>query len=163
MPASWLAAVLQRNGDRRVLQIIDEAWAAVRHGARHFQGSLKLSRTYGVSTWLVCHKPADLSAQSDDGTAVAKISAGLLSDIQTRIILRQPPDQVGVATDLFALTERERDWIGQLARGRALWRLQSRGAVVQTVLTDAEKRLCDTDQKMRATEGSFVANSGMVA
>ena len=64
----------------------------------------------------------------------------LLADIQTRIILRQPPDQVGVAADLFALTERERDWIGQLARGRALWRLQSRGAVVQTVLTEAEKR-----------------------
>ena len=28
--------------------MIDEAWAAVRHGARHFQASLKLSRTYGV-------------------------------------------------------------------------------------------------------------------
>jgi type IV secretory pathway VirB4 component len=146
---SWLAAVLQRNGDRRVLQVIDEAWAAVRHGARHFQGSLKLSRAYGVSTWLVCHKPADLSAQSDDGTAVAKISAGLLSDIQTRIILRQPPDQVAVAAELFALSERERDWIGQLARGRALWRLQARGAVVQTVLTEAEKRLCDTDSAMQ--------------
>lgn len=146
---SWLAAVLQRSGCRRVLQVIDEAWAAVRHGARHFQGSLKLSRTYGVSTWLVCHRPADLTAQSDDGTAVAKISAGLLSDIQTRIILRQPPDQVAVAAELFALTERERNWIGQLARGRALWRLQERGAVVQTVLTDAEKRLCDTDTAMQ--------------
>lgn len=145
---SWLAATLQRRDDRRVLQVIDEAWAAVRHGARHFQGSLKLSRTYGVSTWLVCHRPSDLSAQTDDGTAVAKISAGLLSDIQTRIILRQPHDQVAVAADLFALSERERDWIGQLARGRGLWRLQNHGAVVQTVLTEAERRLCDTDTAM---------------
>jgi type IV secretory pathway VirB4 component len=145
---AWLAAALQRDSDRRVLQVIDEAWAAVRHGARHFQGSLKLSRTYGVSTWLVCHRPADLSAQSDDGTAIAKISAGLLSDIQTRIILRQPPDQVDIAADMFALSERERVWLGRLPRGRALWRLQRRGALVQTILTRREAGLADTDAAM---------------
>ena len=145
---SWLTAVLQRDSDRRVIQVIDEAWAAVRHGARHFQGSLKLARTYGVSTWLICHRPADLTAQTDDGTADAKIAAGLLSDIQTRIVFRQPPDQVGVARDLFALSDRETAWVGQLVRGRALWRLQNRGAVVHTVLTAAEKSTFDTDQSM---------------
>jgi Helicase HerA, central domain len=145
---SWLAAALQRDSKRRVLQVIDEAWAAVRHGARHFQGSLKLSRTYGVSTWLVCHRPADLTAQADDGTSVAKIAAGLLSDVQTRIVFRQPPDQVPVAGEMFALSERERTWCGQLVRGRALWRLQRRGAVVHTVLTTAERVLCDTDESM---------------
>ena len=145
---AWLAAVLQRDSDRRVLQVIDEAWAAVRHGARHFQGSLKLSRTYGVSTWLICHRPADLTAQADDGTSIAKIAAGLLSDIQTRVIFRQPPDQVPVAAEMFALSERERAWCGQLVRGRALWRLQRRGAVVHTVLTAAERALCDTDEAM---------------
>jgi type IV secretory pathway VirB4 component len=145
---SWLTAVLQRDSDRRVIQVIDEAWAAVRHGARHFQGSLKLARTYGVSTWLICHRPADLTAQTDDGTADAKIAAGLLSDIQTRIVFRQPPDQIGVACDLFALTDRETAWVGQLVRGRALWRLQSRGAVVHTVLTATENALVDTDQAM---------------
>lgn len=146
---SWLASVLQRDSDRRVLQVIDEAWAAVRHGARHFQGSLKLARTYGVSTWLVCHRPADLTAQSDDGTSIAKISAGLMSDIQTRIIMRQPPDQVAIAAEMFALSEREQSWIGQLPRGRALWRLQRRGALVQTILTRREMAVGDTDQSMR--------------
>ena len=145
---SWLAATLHRSDDRRVIQVIDEAWAAVRHGARHFQGSLKLSRTYGVSTWLVCHRPDDLTAQADDGTAVAKIAAGLLSDIQTRIILRQPPDQVADAAELFALTDRERDWIRYLARGRGLWHLQNHAAVVQTVLTEREKQICNTDTAM---------------
>ena len=146
---SWLGAVLQRDSDRRVLQVIDEAWAAVRHGARHFQGSLKLSRTYGVSTWLICHRPADLTAQSDDGTADAKIAAGLLSDIQTRIIFRQPVDQVPVARDLFALSERETAWVGQLVRGRALWRVERRGAVVHAVLTATERQLFDTDHAMK--------------
>ena len=57
------------------MQVIDEAWAAVRHGAGYFQSSLKLSRTYGVATVLVCHRPSDLTAQADDGTAAAKIAA----------------------------------------------------------------------------------------
>jgi type IV secretory pathway VirB4 component len=147
---SWLSATLQRDSPRRVLQVIDEAWAAVRHGARHFQAAIKLSRTFGVSTWLICHRPADLTAQSDDGTATAKISAGLLSDVQTRIIFRQPPDQVNTAAELFGLSERERDWVATMVRGRALWRLQRRGAVVHTVLTDAERQVCDTDRSMSA-------------
>ena len=46
---SWLTSVLHRNTDRRSIQVVDEAWAAVRHGARHFQASLNLSRTFGVS------------------------------------------------------------------------------------------------------------------
>lgn len=146
----WLGAVLQRESDRRVIQVIDEAWAAVLHGARHFQSSLKLARTYGVSTWLLCHRPSDLTAQADDGTADAKIAAGLLSDIQTRVLLRQPSDQLAMAADLFALTERETALVGQLVRGRALWRLQHRGAVVQGVLTARERQLFDTDAAMAA-------------
>lgn len=145
---SWLGSVLQRESERRVIQVIDEAWAAVRHGAHHFQSSLKLARTYGVSTWLICHRPADLTAQTDDGTADAKIAAGLLSDIQTRIVLRQPADQIPVAAELLGLSERETATIGQLVRGRALWRLQQRGAVVHNVLTDTEAHLFDTDAAM---------------
>jgi type IV secretory pathway VirB4 component len=147
---SWLTAVLQRAADRRVIQVIDEAWAAVRYGARHFQSSLKLARTYGASTWLLCHRPSDLTAQADDGTADAKIAAGLLSDLQTRVLMRQPTDQIPVAAELFALSEREAEIVGQLVRGRALWRLQNRGAVVQQVLTRRELTLFDTDAAMTA-------------
>ena len=43
--------------------------AAVRHGAEYVQSSLKLSRQWGVSNVLVCHRPRDLAAQNDDGTA----------------------------------------------------------------------------------------------
>lgn len=147
---SWLTAVLRRDNERRTIQVVDEAWAAVAHGARHFQASLKLARAYGTSTWLVCHRPSDLTAQNDDGTSDAKIAAGLLADIQTRIILRQAPDQIPTAARLLGLNPRERDWIGQLVPGRALWRLHDRGAVVQTVLTSAERRLFDTDAAMTA-------------
>lgn len=148
----WLSTAL-RAQRRPAVQVVDEAWAAIRHGAAWFQASLKLSRTYGVATVLVCHRPADLTAQTDDGTTAAKIAAGLLSDIQTRVLFRQPPEQVAAAADLFDLTERQRDWLGQLVRGRALWQLgTTRAAVVHTVLTDSERRLFDTDERMRAPE-----------
>jgi type IV secretory pathway VirB4 component len=144
----WLGAVLQRHSNRRVIQVIDEAWAAVLHGARHFQSSLKLARTYGVSTWLICHRPSDLTAQADDGTADAKIAAGLLADIQTRVLLRQPSDQLAQAAELFGLSARESSLVGQLVQGRALWRLQHRGAVVHNVMSTSERRLFDTDAAM---------------
>jgi type IV secretory pathway VirB4 component len=150
----WLASAMRGHAERRAVQVIDEAWAAVRHGAAYFQSSLKLSRAHGVATVLVCHRPSDLSAQLDDGTASAKIAAGLLSDIQTRVLLRQPPEQVTAAAELFDLTERERDWLGQLVKGRAIWRIGARSAVVHTVLTANERRLFDTDQMMVNPDGA---------
>jgi hypothetical protein len=149
----WLSTAL-RAQRRPAVQVVDEAWAAIRHGAAWFQTSLKLSRAYGVATVLVCHRPADLTAQADDGTATAKIAAGLLSDIQTRVLFRQPPEQVAVAAELFDLTDRQRGWLAQLVRGRALWQLgPTCSAVVHTVLTDDERRLFDSDQRMRGGHG----------
>ena len=148
---SWLTSMLRHARCRRVIQVVDEAWAAVRHGARHFQSSLKLARAYGASTWLVCHRPSDLTAQADDGTASAKIAAGLLADAQTRIVLRQAPDQIPAAAQLLGLGAREADVIGRLVRGRALWRIQDHAAVVQLVLTRQELEMFGTDAAMAAT------------
>jgi type IV secretory pathway VirB4 component len=147
---SWLTSMLRHAGDRRVIQVVDEAWAAVRHGARHFQSSLKLARAYGASTWLVCHRPSDLTAQTDDGTATAKIAAGLVADAQTRVVLRQAPDQIRVAADLLGLGSREAEIIGQLVRGRALWRIQDHATVAQLVLTAREREIFGTDAAMSA-------------
>lgn len=155
----WLSTAL-RAQTRPAIQVVDEAWAAIRHGAGWFQASLKLSRAYGVATVLVCHRPSDLTAQTDDGTATSKIAAGLLSDIQTRVLLRQPPEQVAIAAELFDLTERQRDWLGQLVQGRAIWQLGPRTAVVQTVLTPAERALFDTDVRMRTNPTESRASGG---
>ena len=145
----WLSAALRGRPDRRAVQVIDEAWAAVQHGAAYFQSSLKLARAHGVATVLVVHRPADLVAQSDDGSAASKIAAGLMSDIQTRVLLRQPTERIDEAAELFDLSERERVWLGQLPQGRAIWRVGSRSAVVQNVLSPGEELLFDTDAEMR--------------
>jgi hypothetical protein len=169
--AGWLSHLLAGAGPRRV-QVIDEAWALLsnRHTARYLQTCHKLGRTYGVANICVAHRPSDLGAQADDGTATAKIAAGLLADAATKVLLRQAPDQIEPATRAFGLTDPEADMVALLARGRALWKVGGCAtAVVQHVLTAAEADLVDTDARMTgksheftATEGCEVGNSGTV-
>jgi hypothetical protein len=147
--AGWLQQLLAAPGPRRV-QVLDEAWALLgnRHTARYLQTCFKLGRTYGVANICIAHRASDLGAQADDGTAVAKISAGLLADAATKIVLRQAPDQLRGAQTVFGLSDPEVRIVGQLARGRALWKIGGRTAVVHHLIGDAEQALCDTDARM---------------
>lgn len=149
--AGWLSHVLMAPGPQRV-QVLDEAWALLgnRHTAGYLQQCFKLGRTYGIANVCVAHRVSDLSAQADDGTATAKIAAGLLADAASKIILRQAPDQVGAAGDALGLTGPERDVVARLARGRALWRVGGDAAVVQHLIRPDEHHLVDTDTRMRA-------------
>ena len=59
--------------------------------------------------------------------------------------------------DMFDLSEREREWLGQLVQGRAIWKIGARTAVVQTVLTHNERRcLFDTDAAMTASPAEVI-------
>ena len=151
--AGWLSQLMATVGPQRV-QVLDEAWALLRnrHTASYLQSCFKLGRTYGVANICVAHRPSDLAAQADDGTAIAKISAGLLADSATKIVLRQAPDQLDAAVTSFGLAEPEREVVGRLARGRALWKVGGRTAVVHHVLSTAEQQLCDTDARMKGTQ-----------
>ena len=105
----WLQEFLVCPGPQR-LQITDELWvgAGNQHFVRHMQRCQKLGRTFGVANMAIAHKVTDAAAQSADGTAEAKIAAGLLADTDTKIILRQDPEQLDVAQRTFGLTDTER-------------------------------------------------------
>ncbi|HET7487955.1 MAG TPA: hypothetical protein VFJ85_08505 [Acidimicrobiales bacterium] len=147
--AGWLSQLLAGAGPQRV-QVLDEAWAllANHHTARYLQSCFKLGRTYGVANICVAHRLSDLGAQADDGTATAKIATGLLADAATKILLRQAPGQLADASAGIGLSDPERHVVGHLAKGRALWRVGGRTAVVQHMLSTFEKDLCDTDSRM---------------
>ena len=147
----WLQTLMAEHRGRRRLQVLDEAWCllSARHTANYVQSCWKLGRSYGVANLAVAHRPTDLAAQADDGTATAKIAAGLLADTATKIVLRQAPDQLAAVGELVGLRPPERSGVGHLVRGRALWRVGSRTAVVQHHLGSAEQALCDTDTYMR--------------
>lgn len=145
----WLQEFLVVPGPQRI-QVIDELWvgAGDRYFSRHLQRCQKLGRTFGTANMQIAHKITDAAAQADDGSAESKIAGGLLADTATKIILRQDAEQLDAAQRAFGLTETERDWIGSLAPGRALWLLDGHRAVVQHHLADAETDLVDTDQRM---------------
>ena len=150
--AGWFQQLMACPGPQRV-QILDEAWALLgnRHTAGYLQTSFKLGRTYGVANLCITHRASDPAAQADDGTATSKIAAGLLADSATKIILRQAPDQLDAAVAHFGLTGPEASIVGQLTRGRALWKLGGRTAVVQHVLGPGEQPIVDTDARMHGT------------
>ena len=147
----WLNGILAGgDGHRRRIQVIDECWALLAdvRVARYFQACWKLSRSYGVANIAVAHRVGDLRAQADDGSSAAKIAEGLLADAQTRVLFRQPADQVEEAKRLLGLSQPEAQLLSQLARGRALWRVGSHAAVVQHVIGADERELCDTDARL---------------
>ncbi|MDP1794087.1 MAG: hypothetical protein Q8K63_08115 [Acidimicrobiales bacterium] len=146
---SWLQSVMSQQGQPRI-QVLDEAWAllANERAARYLQACFKLGRSYGVANIAIVHRLSDLRAQADDGTALAKVTAGFLADAQTRIIFRQAADQVPDAQEALGLTETEAAVLPRLARGRALWKFGRDAAVVQHVIGPGETVLCDTDGRM---------------
>jgi type IV secretory pathway VirB4 component len=148
---AWLNAALVTPSDRRRLQVLDEAWALLGDAttARYLQACWKLGRAFGVANVAVVHRLADLRSQADDGTATAKVTAGLLADTQTRVIFRQPPDQTADAAALLGLTSPEAELIGRLVPHRALWKAGPHTAVVHHILSRRELALCDTDGAMQ--------------
>lgn len=157
----WLQEFLVCPGPQRI-QVVDELWigAGDQHFIRHMQRCQKLGRTYGTANIQIAHKVTDGAAQADDGTAESKIAAGLLADCDTKIILRQDAEQLDVAQRAFGLTGVERDWIGSLVAGRALWLLGGRRAVVQHYLSESERDLVNTDQRMLPKDDGFTRTEG---
>jgi type IV secretory pathway VirB4 component len=149
---AWLQTLMAEHHGRRRVQVLDEAWCLLgaRHTASYLQSCWKLGRSYGVANIAVAHRPTDLAAQADDGTATAKMAAGLLADTATKIVLRQAPDQLSAVGELVGLTPPERAVVGHLVRGRALWRVGAGTAVVQHHVAGHEQAWCDTDARMRA-------------
>ena len=147
--AGWLRQLMACPGPQRV-QVFDEAWAllANRQTASYLQTCFKLGRSYGTSNICITHRPSDLAAQADDGSATSKMAAGLLADSATKVVLRQAPDQVALAETAFGLSSAESQIVRQLARGRAIWKIAGRTALVHHLMSDDERVICDTDERM---------------
>jgi hypothetical protein len=64
------------------------------------------------------------------------------------VLFRQPTDQMRDATELLGLTAPEAQLLPRLAKGRALWKVGDRTAVVAHVIGTAERSFCDTDARM---------------
>ncbi len=150
---AWLQTVLSAPTGPKRLQVLDEAWSLLgsERTTRYLQACWKLCRSYGVANVAIVHRLSDLRSQADDGTATAKVAMGLLADTQTRVLFRQAPDQVADARQLLGLTATEGRLLWKLSKGRSLWKVAGRTAVVQHVVARGDEQvICDTDSRMVA-------------
>jgi hypothetical protein len=147
---AWLQAVLASPTGPPRIQVLDEAWSllASERTSRYLQSCWKLGRAYGVANLAIVHRLSDLRSQADDGSATAKVSMGLLADTQTRVLFRQSSDQVADARALLDLTTTEAQILSRLCRGRAIWKVGGRSAIVQHAIAPGEMEFCDTDARM---------------
>ena len=132
----------------KTIRINDEAWRALPIAGLgdYYQAAFKLSRKTGVQHWLVLHRLSDLRAAGDQGTRQQRLAEGLLADASTTIVYRQHAQEIPLTADALGLSETERDLIGSLEQGVALWRAGGRSFEIRHLLSDLEWELIDTDQ-----------------
>ena len=151
----WLRELMRANwGPVRKIQVFDEAWLVLKHEAivRYLQDTWKLGRSYGFANIAILHRPSDLLAQTDAGTAAAAMAVGLLTDTDTIVSYAQNADELAHHGELLGWTTGERDRIARLDRGESLWAIGEHHRVLLAhIINDGvEARLCDTDRKLAA-------------
>jgi type IV secretory pathway VirB4 component len=149
---TWLSTALATPAQRQRLLLVDEAWALLGGAAttRWLQSVSKLARRHGVQLITVVHRCSDLAGQADDGTAAQAQARGLLADAETRVVYAQAAGERAVSAELFGMTDTEADLVTRLPARRAVWFVGRHVAVVDHVLSERERDLVDTDQRMRS-------------
>ncbi|MBZ3916732.1 ATP-binding protein [Streptomyces acidiscabies] len=149
--SAWMESALTDPAGGRRWIVYDEAWRLMRHPAllQRMQAQWKLSRGLGIANLMVIHRLSDLLTAGDAGSRGRALAEGLLADCSTRIVYRQETDQLTDSASLLGLTSVESDAISHLNRGRALWKVAGRSFIVQHTLHPDERRLFDTDERMR--------------
>jgi hypothetical protein len=151
--SSWAQAAVDEPGPARMI-IRDELWRSLRIPAlvHKVDSDLRLSRAQGTIQVLATHRLADFEAAGAAGSAESAIASNLIASCDTRICLRQDTAPLAATRVQIGLTDTEcahiASWSGRQT-GRAVWKVgQAASAVVQTVLTAAERELFWTNQRM---------------
>ena len=154
--SSWAQAAVDEPGPARMI-IRDELWRSLRIPAlvRKIDSDLRLSRAQGTIQVLATHRLADFETAGVAGSAESAIATGLIASCDTRVCLRQDTAPLAATREQIGLTDTEcahiASWSGQQT-GRAVWKVgRSASAVVQVVLTPAERQLFWTNERMAIT------------
>jgi type IV secretory pathway VirB4 component len=150
---AWLRELLRADwGTTRKIQILDEAWLVMRDPGivRYLQDTWKLGRSAGFANIAILHRPSDLAAQTDAGSAAGAMATGLLTDTDTIVSYAQNTDELTTHGDLLGWSPGERTVIARLQRGESLWAIgeHHRTLLGHLLNTGTETHLCDTDTRL---------------
>jgi hypothetical protein len=142
---------LRATGRRRTLMFADETWrlGTTIQTVRFLQHSWKLGRQTGTSNWAMIHRFSDLAAQTDDGTATAKVTRALVADSSTHVLFRhgKREDAETITTEL-GLPDSAVQLLQTLPVHRCLVHCAGRMAVVEADFSPTLKDLAWTNQAM---------------
>jgi hypothetical protein len=161
--ASYLAAARARRQRRaeaagappaKTILVLDEAWRvfSVPGIGEWLREQYKLSRALGQQNIAVMHRFSDLSAAGDDGSRMVKLARGLMEDCQTFVLFHLDGDELKEAARILSLSDTERERVGNLQAGQALWKVGAQRQIVRTAVSSIEMPLVNTDTGM-AVEG----------
>ncbi len=152
--SSWVqAAIDEPDGPVRMV-VRDELWRQVRIPAmvRKVDSDLRLSRAQGTLQILATHRLSDFESVGKAGSEEVAIARNLISSCDTRICLAQDTGPLQMTRDAVNLTDTECEIIAGFSAaqmGRAVWKVgRNYSHVVQTILSEPEKQLFYTNQKM---------------
>jgi hypothetical protein len=152
--SAWMEAALRDPAGGNRWMVYDEAWKIMRHPplVRRMETQWRLSRHWGIANVLAVHQWADFDAVGDLGSQTRAQARSLLAETSTRIIYRQPADQLAQTADVMGLNTTETGLLPQLVLGRGLWRIFGQGGprsfLVDHRLTERELSMFDTDVRM---------------
>lgn len=150
--AAWVESAV-RDPDAGVRYMIyEEGWSMFEHASllQRMREQWKLSRHWGLSNWLIAHRYSDVEAAGDADSKVRNLARGLLEDTDIRVLHRQKADAIRATVDATRMSEAEGDALTGLPQGTALWRINTRPFLVNTVVHPLERDLFDTDTRMAA-------------
>ncbi|MCF3119280.1 hypothetical protein IPZ68_06095 [Streptomyces arenae] len=141
----WLAQGGADHGIHSTL-IVEEAWQILRHPATAalLQRMMKYSRREGLSVTSVAHSAKD--AKSEEARDLLRLAS-------TRVLHQMDEDEAEQCRGLFSLPDWAVRQIPLLGRGQAIWQTGRHVNLVQTLVTDYEKRLCFTSRRRDAAQG----------
>ena len=148
--SAWVGSTMSDPAFGQRLFVYDEAWRIIGGEAQldRMNADLRLSRFYGIANILAMHALSDPDKVGHADSAAVKKAQGLLSLCDTRVVFRQAPGELDRATSDLALTQAEREVVAGAGVGEALWKLPTKSFRVQTILSDREKQMFNTDQRM---------------
>ena len=154
---SWGRAMTQlaQPGDLRIV-VRDESWRQMRLGldaVKSLDADLRLSRNDGCIPVLVAHKPSDMTSVGAAGSQAVAIARDLIHLCGTKVLHGQDKQVSDELADMIGLRPMAQhvvtDW-ATAGKGRALWIVGNQKYKVQTLRTEPELQLIDTNQAITA-------------
>lgn len=146
---AWMEAMISEDDGQRVV-VYEEGWDSISNDAdlERMMKGWKLARHYGVFNILILHKVTDLDTAGGQGSRQAAMAQSLLADADIKVIYRQDRVALAATDEKLQLSPTERALLVNMRKGRGLWRVKNSTFEVDNILTDAEKPVLDTDQRM---------------